>query len=46
MDPARGAREAGGLTFPTHHMGRPLVDLTKALSLAGELEDPEPAGGP
>jgi len=26
---------------PTFNMGRPLVDLTKALSLAGELEDAE-----
>ena len=25
----------------TTHMGRPKVDLTKALSLAGELEDQE-----
>lgn len=26
---------------PTFDMGRPLVDLTKALRLAGELEDEE-----
>lgn len=26
---------------PTFNMGRPLVDLTKALSLAAELEDAE-----
>lgn len=28
-------------TFPTHAMGAPLVDVTKALRLAGELEDSE-----
>jgi len=28
-------------TFPTYDMGRPLVDTTKALRLAGELEDQE-----
>jgi hypothetical protein len=27
--------------FPTHKLGRPLVDLTKALALAAELEDQE-----
>ena len=27
--------------FPTYHMGQPLVDLTKANALAGELEDQE-----
>jgi len=27
--------------FPTHDMGAPLVDVTKALRLAGELEDQE-----
>jgi hypothetical protein len=27
--------------FPTFHMGEPLVDLTKANALAGELEDQE-----
>lgn len=27
--------------FPTYDMGEPLVDLTKALRLAGELEDEE-----
>lgn len=26
---------------PTFHMGKPLVDLTKALALAAELEDQE-----
>lgn len=29
--------------LPTHDMGRPLVDVTKALRLAGELEDQERA---
>jgi hypothetical protein len=28
-------------TFETHDMGEPLVDITKALRLAGELEDDE-----
>lgn len=28
-------------TFPTYRMGTPLVDITKALRLAGELEDQE-----
>ena len=27
--------------FATHDMGEPLVDVTKALRLAGELEDQE-----
>jgi hypothetical protein len=27
--------------FPTYAMGQPLVDVTKALRLAGELEDQE-----
>jgi hypothetical protein len=27
--------------FPTYSMGQPLVDVTKALRLAGELEDQE-----
>ncbi|GAC1320909.1 MAG: hypothetical protein NVSMB25_13910 [Thermoleophilaceae bacterium] len=27
--------------FPTHDMGEALVDVTKALRLAGELEDQE-----
>ena len=30
--------------LPTHDMGEPLVDITKALRLAGELEDQELAG--
>ena len=29
--------------FPTYDMGPPLVDVTKALRLAGELEDQERA---
>lgn len=33
----------GALTFKTHDMGEPLVDVTKALRLAGELEDQEVA---
>jgi len=28
-------------TSPTHDMGEPFVDVTKALRLAGELEDQE-----
>ncbi|MGA2470738.1 MAG: antitoxin [Solirubrobacteraceae bacterium] len=28
-------------TFPTYDMGSPLVDVTKALQIAGELEDQE-----
>jgi len=35
--PGRGIQP----TFPTHDMGEPLVDVTKALRLAGELEDDE-----
>ena len=31
-------------TFPTFDMGEPLIDLTKALRLAGELEDDELVG--
>lgn len=31
----------GELKFATHDMGDPLVDVTKALRLAGELEDQE-----
>ncbi len=30
-----------GRSFPTSDMGEPLVDVTKALRLAGELEDHE-----
>lgn len=28
-------------SFPTHDMGEPLVDVTKALRIASELEDEE-----
>jgi hypothetical protein len=35
-----GADDAD-VSFPTYDMGEPLVDLTKALQLAGELEDKE-----
>lgn len=28
-------------SFPTYAMGKPLMDVTKALQLAGELEDAE-----
>lgn len=34
-------REPGEVSFPTHDMGEALVDITKALRLAGELEDQE-----
>jgi hypothetical protein len=34
-------REAAAVEFPTYDMGEPLVDVTKALRLAGELEDQE-----
>jgi hypothetical protein len=30
-----------GRPFPTADMGEPLIDVTKALRLAGELEDQE-----
>jgi hypothetical protein len=29
------------VSFPTYSMGPPLVDITKAMRLAGELEDEE-----
>jgi len=38
---ARRPRRSSPL--PTHDMGEPLVDVTKALRLAGELEDTERA---
>lgn len=39
---AMGARtDASPPGFPTHDMGEALVDVTKALRLAGELEDLE-----
>lgn len=34
-------REGSAVEFPTFSMGEPLVDVTKALRLAGELEDQE-----
>ena len=39
-----GAGERGPrpeIELPVHDMGEPLVDVTKALRLAGELEDHE-----
>lgn len=37
-----GARATGAEpVLPAHDMGEPLVDVTKALRLAGELEDQE-----
>jgi hypothetical protein len=36
--------QTGAASFPTHDMGQPLVDVTKALRLAGELEDLELTG--
>ena len=41
-----GAGERGPraeVDLPVHDMGEPLVDVTKALRLAGELEDDEVA---
>ncbi len=35
------ATEAGDVSFPTYDMGEAVVDITKALRLAGELEDQE-----
>jgi hypothetical protein len=44
-DAIRSAEAGGGaaepVDFPIHDMGEPLVDLTKSLRLAGELEDDE-----
>lgn len=40
---AAPARGHGDPTFPTHDMGDALVDVTKALRIAGELEDEERA---
>jgi hypothetical protein len=42
-DGLRGAARKASKPFkqPTFNMGEPLVDLTKALSLAAELEDTE-----
>jgi hypothetical protein len=40
-----GGRDgAPAAPFPTFDMGEPLVDITKAVRLAGELEDQELAG--
>ena len=38
---AGGGESSGPVGFPTHDMGEPLVDVTKALRLAGQLEDDE-----
>ncbi len=35
------SRRAPAPRFETHDLGEPLVDLTKALQLAGNLEDEE-----
>lgn len=34
-------QDARATEFPAHDLGEPLVDVTKALRLAGELEDQE-----
>lgn len=34
-------RSAGDASFPTHDMGEALIDVTRALRLASELEDQE-----
>jgi hypothetical protein len=34
-------KERQEASFPTYDMGEPFVDITKALQLAGELEDEE-----
>lgn len=36
--------QADVASFPTYDMGQPLVDVTKAVRLAGELEDHELTG--
>ena len=38
-----GQRPASQEPHPTYDMGEPVVDVTKALRLAGELEDQERA---
>lgn len=38
---AQGGETASATDFPTYPMGEPSVDITKALRLAGELEDDE-----
>ena len=40
---ASAQRPRGSAPPPTYDMGEPLVDVTKALRLAGELEDQERA---
>ncbi len=40
---AAGRVPARKIESPTHDLGPPLVDVTKALRLAGELEDEERA---
>ena len=39
--PQRSSRRRPKADFPTFDMGEPLVDLTHALRIAGELEDAE-----
>ncbi len=34
-------RQRSRTAFPTYDMGEPTIDLTKALRIAGELEDEE-----
>lgn len=38
------ATEADNVSFPTYDMGEAVVDITKALRLAGEIEDQELTG--
>jgi hypothetical protein len=38
---ARAGAQVEDLRFPTYDMGEAVVDITKALRLAGELEDQE-----
>jgi hypothetical protein len=39
LAPASSAGKTPAFKFPSFSMGRPLIDLTKANALAGELED-------
>jgi hypothetical protein len=39
LAPTSAAGKAQAFKFPSFSMGRPLIDLTKANALAGELED-------
>lgn len=41
LAPARSVQKREPFTLPVYHLGRPLVDLTKANALAGDLEDME-----